>query len=233
VRESAPITSIATSHAQNDSGLFELNFNDERFLPFEGAGAVSQWTIDLPPEHNQFDLGTVSDVILHVRYSAEQGSTALTNAARANLATIVPRSGVRMFVLNREFAAEWQRFLDPADGADQELVVEIERKHLPFRARTATTLRISRLDLIVDSDLADSYHARLQFAGGTPTGDLLMPRLGGAGEPHHLVVDPVAPPANLLGPLSLRIRRSAATDFRSLPADDLGDAYLIVSFSTS
>jgi hypothetical protein len=35
------IQSIATSHGQNDSGMFELNFRDERYLPFEGAGAIS------------------------------------------------------------------------------------------------------------------------------------------------------------------------------------------------
>lgn len=29
---------IATSTAQNDSGLFDLNLHDERFLPFEGEG---------------------------------------------------------------------------------------------------------------------------------------------------------------------------------------------------
>ena len=29
---------IATSNAQNDGGQFELNFRDERYLPFEGAG---------------------------------------------------------------------------------------------------------------------------------------------------------------------------------------------------
>ena len=29
---------VAVSSAQNDSGVFELNFKDERYLPFEGAG---------------------------------------------------------------------------------------------------------------------------------------------------------------------------------------------------
>ncbi|MFZ0445444.1 MAG: hypothetical protein WAM95_12655 [Bacillus sp. (in: firmicutes)] len=33
-----PIDAIATRSAQNDSGMFELNFKDERYLPFEGAG---------------------------------------------------------------------------------------------------------------------------------------------------------------------------------------------------
>ena len=31
---------IATSSGQNDSGLFELNFRDERYLPFEFHGAM-------------------------------------------------------------------------------------------------------------------------------------------------------------------------------------------------
>ena len=33
----AAIQSIATSGGQNDSGLFELNFRDDRYLPFEYA----------------------------------------------------------------------------------------------------------------------------------------------------------------------------------------------------
>ena len=43
-----PITSIAVSTGQNDSGVFELNFRDERYIPFEGAGAISKWRIELP-----------------------------------------------------------------------------------------------------------------------------------------------------------------------------------------
>ena len=38
VREYAARESIATSSGQNDSGLFELNFRDERYLPFEYSG---------------------------------------------------------------------------------------------------------------------------------------------------------------------------------------------------
>ena len=45
-----------TSSAQNDSGLFELNLRDERPLPFEGAGAISTWRIELPNDVPQFDF---------------------------------------------------------------------------------------------------------------------------------------------------------------------------------
>ena len=35
------IQSVVTSSANNDSGMFETNLPDERFLPFEGAGVLS------------------------------------------------------------------------------------------------------------------------------------------------------------------------------------------------
>ena len=60
--EIAAIQSIATSNAQNDAGLFELNFRDERYLPFEGAGAISTWHIKLNTDLPQFDFATISDV---------------------------------------------------------------------------------------------------------------------------------------------------------------------------
>ena len=40
--------SIATSTAQNDAGVFELSFRDERYMPFEGLGAISRWRLSLP-----------------------------------------------------------------------------------------------------------------------------------------------------------------------------------------
>jgi hypothetical protein len=64
---------IVTSGGSNDSGMFETNLRDERFLPFEGAGAISKWHLELPNQFRPFDYMTISDVILHVRYTARQG----------------------------------------------------------------------------------------------------------------------------------------------------------------
>ncbi|KAJ6785334.1 hypothetical protein PWT90_02601 [Aphanocladium album] len=64
---------IATSSGQNDSGLFEISFNDARYLPFEYTGAISRWRIELPPENNQFDLDSLSDVVMHMNYTAREG----------------------------------------------------------------------------------------------------------------------------------------------------------------
>ena len=47
IENNIPVKAIAASSAQNDSGVFELNFRDERYLPFEGAGAISEWSLEL------------------------------------------------------------------------------------------------------------------------------------------------------------------------------------------
>ena len=57
----------ADHHGQSDVGLFEANLRDERYLPFEGAGAISMWRIELPNRTNRFDPATIVDVVLHMR----------------------------------------------------------------------------------------------------------------------------------------------------------------------
>ncbi len=42
------IESIVVSSGDNDSGLFEPNLRDERYLPFENAGVISEWRLELP-----------------------------------------------------------------------------------------------------------------------------------------------------------------------------------------
>jgi Tc toxin complex TcA C-terminal TcB-binding domain/Neuraminidase-like domain/Salmonella virulence plasmid 28.1kDa A protein len=80
------IQSIAASTAQNDSGMFELNFRDERYLPFENTGAVSSWRLELPQkEISQFNYDTISDLIIHVKYTAREGGTVLKELAAASL----------------------------------------------------------------------------------------------------------------------------------------------------
>jgi hypothetical protein len=76
---------IVTSNASNDSGLFETNLHDDRFLPFEGAGAISTWTLALPGDLPAFDYTTISDVILHIRYTARQAGNPLGSQATKEL----------------------------------------------------------------------------------------------------------------------------------------------------
>src|SRR5262249_16203366 len=59
------VQSIVTSSGQGDSGLFETNLRDERYMPFEGSGVISSWGLELPQLFQQFDYNTITDVILH------------------------------------------------------------------------------------------------------------------------------------------------------------------------
>lgn len=81
----APVKAIATSTAQNDAGMFEFNFRDERYLPFEGAGAISTWQLELSTDAQlrQIDYATVSDVILHMSYSARENGGLFKEKATA------------------------------------------------------------------------------------------------------------------------------------------------------
>jgi hypothetical protein len=232
VRDPVPIQSIATSHAQNDPGVFELNFQDERYLPFEGAGAVSEWRLDMPQENNQFDFTTISDVVFHVRYTAEPGGLALATAARDNLRAVVPTSGVRLLVLNHEFGSVWHRFLTPAANADQELSFTLQRTHLPFTARHAANVRLSRVDLIVESEHPGSFDVELQLPGAAAASTESMPRDPALSGVHHLIKDPVVPPSSVLGTWKVKMKKDDAGDFRSLQTTDVTEAYLIIRFTS-
>jgi Tc toxin complex TcA C-terminal TcB-binding domain len=107
VREYAAREAIATSSGQNDSGMFELNFRDERYLPFEFLGAVSRWRIELPPENNYFDLDTLTDVILHLNYTAREGGDTLRAAAAQNARGRLPGDGLRLFDVRHDFPEAW------------------------------------------------------------------------------------------------------------------------------
>jgi len=110
------IESIVTSSGQNDSGLFELNLRDERYVPFEGAGAISSWELELPTAFQSFDYSTISDVILHMRFTAREGGTALRDQAQNELLeainALVQKAGdtglYAAFDLHRDFPNEWQ-----------------------------------------------------------------------------------------------------------------------------
>jgi hypothetical protein len=124
------VQSIVTSSGQNDSGLFETNLRDERFLPFEGAGAISTWKLDLPKDYRAFDYNTISDVILHIRYTARQGvDPTKVKAALDNLFQEANRAGLALlFSLKHDFPGEWHKFVT----GHANFAAIIERDHFPY-----------------------------------------------------------------------------------------------------
>jgi hypothetical protein len=134
--------SIVTSTAHNDSGLFETNLHDERYLPFEGSGVISEWQLELPADIRQFDYDTISDVILHFRYIAREGGRMLRDRSVANLKSKIEEAqvagSIRLFSVRHEFPSEWAIFksarvdLSSTPNVLAELTVNLREEHYPF-----------------------------------------------------------------------------------------------------
>lgn len=129
------LTSIATSNAQNDGGVFELNFNDARYLPFEGAGAISTWRLELPSKIRSLDYDTISDVIIHISYTAKDDGLLRTNVENQIVDTLSEfATSVGLFLLvslKHGFPNALYQLLHPS-GATQTTEFELERKHFPY-----------------------------------------------------------------------------------------------------
>ncbi|EEQ10066.1 hypothetical protein ymoll0001_35920 [Yersinia mollaretii ATCC 43969] len=66
-------TAMAISRGMNDSGQFQLDFNDGKYLPFEGIDISDQGALVLrfpnATAKQQGLLQSLSDIILHIRYT--------------------------------------------------------------------------------------------------------------------------------------------------------------------
>jgi hypothetical protein len=124
--------SIVTSGGGNDTGLFETNLADERPLPFEGAGAVSTWALSLPAKFRSFDYDTISDVVLHLRYTARIGGAQLGNQATKEFGDLLAAENAAglalLFGLTQEFPSDWAAFSASAD----DLSLALRRDQFPY-----------------------------------------------------------------------------------------------------
>jgi hypothetical protein len=143
----ASVQTIAISVGQDDTGLFEPNLRDERYLPFEGKGvAHSSWRLELPAKVRTFDYETISDVILTIRYTAREGGsvfggdvqdalpTALQALERAD-GDVEAEKGegqVRLFSARAEFPEAWRAFVAAGTGGGAaELELELSEDRFP------------------------------------------------------------------------------------------------------
>ena len=134
---------IAASKAQYDAGVFDFNFRDERYMPFEGAGAISDWELSLPKTLRTFDYSTISDVILHLSYTAEfdQGlkdrrEDEAVEVVEALLSLLGPNDPptdplmTRSFSLRQEFPDVFHRLI--TSPPNTKIDFAIEARHFPF-----------------------------------------------------------------------------------------------------
>ncbi len=137
VNYSATFDEIITSSSNNDPAVFEANLRDERYMPFENKGVVSQWDISLPNQHD-FDYSTISDLILHVRYVAKGGNTTSSST--------IPINAKQLMSWKHDFPQEWHlmhnNIVDPGvDNAFAKLVdigcPVLTTDHISYQMRLA------------------------------------------------------------------------------------------------
>jgi hypothetical protein len=198
--------SVATSTAQNDGGVFEMSFRDERYMPFEGAGALSRWRLALPKRFRPFDYATINDVILHIAYTAEEDGVLRETVEAPNAGTegtllnhLANRPLTRLFSLRQDFSSVFQRLLH--SPAATPVVVELTPRHFPLfltgrslrvaaarlGLRTAAGVDLSGVRLAVDGTKRSGFVADAAL-GGCAVVDVTDLFAGGAHGSHTLAV---------------------------------------------
>ncbi|PQJ26818.1 hypothetical protein BSZ35_17950 [Salinibacter sp. 10B] len=129
--------SIATSSAENDSGQFQLSFQDGRYVPFEGAGAVSEWALEMPDQFRSFDYDTITDVLVHVSYTAEEGGQNFKNnvvgGIQGRLNTVAEDVGISTLVsLKEEQNGAYQRLFQFSSGETTTTEFTITKEKFPY-----------------------------------------------------------------------------------------------------
>jgi hypothetical protein len=235
---------IATGNAQDDPGLFitsiSSNITDQRYLPFENAGAVSSWHLAMSQANNEIDLTTVGDVVLHLYYTALDGGAALKQAAEDNNAANFPTSGIKVFSAQNDFVAPptsganpkpvapWQGFLyPPTAGANQVLTLPIYASKFPAWTR-GKTITVTSLTVLAIAWPTGTFVLVPQAP--LPTAPITMTSVGGVSEP-TVVSATIPSPGTLPTIWSFEIQQQGASTFTSLTPDMIGDVLLLVSYS--
>ena len=245
-----PVTAIATSTAQADSGLFEFNFRDERYLPFEYAGAISEWQIELTMDDDlrQFDYSTISDVVLHLGYTARENAGLFRERVVtylrdfiANAAELSEQPLKQLFSLKHEFPSEWYRFLHPpVAGDEQQLTFTPARNRFPFFARNRA-VTVMGMDVLARSTTTANYHLMVSYTStdddAVDSTEILLSQVSTYGELHQTSIDTMDAGMNLEElnvdqPVTLRLKRTTAGDYTGLATqpDELDDVMMVVHY---
>lgn len=245
-----PVTAIATSQAQADPGLFEFNFRDERYLPFEYAGAISEWQIELTTDEElrHFDYSTISDVILHIGYTAREDAGLFKDKAVtytkdfiANAAELSEQPLKQLFSLKHDFPSEWYRFLHPAvEGGEQLLTFTPARARFPFFAQQRIPT-VMRIDVFVRSTENVTYHMLMSYVNtdedAVNSSQISVAPAPAYGNINHTSIDTTDAGMNLEEldvdkPLAVKLKRSTAADYMHLVTqpDELDDVMLVLHY---
>ncbi|MGD1804800.1 hemopexin repeat-containing protein [Dapis sp. BLCC M126] len=119
---------VALSHVDQyteNNGMFELNFGDERYLPFEGTGAVSNWRLELNGMKGSYNPADLLDVTIKLRYTAKQGGSRFANEVKG---VLKPYHATSFFDLAYNFPDQWEAL---TAGDIDEMEINFTRSMFP------------------------------------------------------------------------------------------------------
>ncbi len=119
---------IALSHVDQyteNNGMFELNFGDERYLPFEGTGAVSNWRLELNGMKGSYNPADLLDVTIKLRYTAKQGGSRFANEVKG---VLKPYHTTSFFDMAYNFPDEWAALVN---GDSDEVTITFTQAMFP------------------------------------------------------------------------------------------------------
>jgi hypothetical protein len=157
------VQSITLSRGQEDAGLFSVNLEDDRYLPFEGSGAIGTYALEFPTSLRTFDYSSITDVVFHVRYTARDGGGGFKSSVQSNLRSglnqMILKTGrnglFHAFDLRRDHPDLWHRLI--STGGDS---FTLDRNWLPyFIGNQGVSLTIRSLRLL----------AKFASGAGSPT----------------------------------------------------------------
>jgi hypothetical protein len=153
---------------EDENGVFELNFHDERYLPFEGAGAISKWRLELPEKFRQFDYDTITDVVMRLRYTSLDGGDKLKAPAADSVQDYI--DGVKelsreeglfaLFDLKNDFPNEWHNANHPPAGATERvLTIDKLNEKLPIFTKGSKNILAKAIYLYIPASVSASITA--------------------------------------------------------------------------
>ncbi len=245
-----PVKAIATSTAQNDAGMFELDFRDARYLPFERAGAISTWQIELSTDQDlrQFDYATISDVILQMSYTARESGGLFKESATAHLKEYLQNAAdlsdqplMQLISMRHDFPTEWYRFLHPdTAGGEQVLNFTLGQERFPFFVRDREVV-VMKVEAFARSSQSTSYEMILSYVnqdGDTVTSSpITMPQNSSYGDVNVATINVADAGLNLeemdiAAAMSLKLKQSTSPDYTALATEpeEVEDVLLVLHY---
>ena len=121
-------------------------------MPFEGTGAISSWRLELPKKDlSQFNYDTISDVVVHIKYTSREGGSNLRSLAEVDLITQLAaikqelgQTGLHIALnMKHDLPNHWH--LLKQNGTANVL---LDKSRLPYMAQMLSTTTINQVMFI-------------------------------------------------------------------------------------